>query len=139
MLKEFKDFINKGNMIDLAVGLVIGAAFGKVTEGMMTFIVNPLVGLLGGKGFNDLFWVIRDGETTKGPYASLKAAGDAGAAVVGYGAFFSALLNFVIVGFVMFLVVKGYNKMKRGEPVAELAPPADVALLTEIRDLLAKK
>lgn len=138
MLKEFKDFVSRGNMLDLAIGVVIGAAFGKVTEGFMNFIVNPLVGLIGGTDFSNLFVVLKEGKSP-GPYNSLKAATDAGASALGYGAFISAFINFLIVAFVMFLVIKAYNKFKKGEPEAVLAPPADVALLTEIRDLLAKK
>ena len=137
MLKEFRDFISRGNMLDLAIGVVIGAAFGKVTEGFMNFIINPLVGLIGGTDFSNLFIVLKEGKTP-GPYNSLKAATDAGASALGYGAFISAFINFLIVAFVMFMVIKAYNKFKKGEAEAVLAPPADVALLTEIRDLLAK-
>lgn len=124
-------------MLDLAIGVVIGAAFGKVTEGFMNFIINPLVGLIGGTDFSNLFVVLKEGKTP-GPYNSLKAATDAGASALGYGAFISAFINFLIVAFVMFMVIKAYNKFKKGEAEAVLAPPADVALLTEIRDLLAK-
>ena len=124
-------------MLDLAIGVVIGAAFGKVTEGFMNFIINPLVGLIGGTDFSNLFIVLKEGKTP-GPYNSLKAATDAGASALGYGAFISAFINFLIVAFVMFMVIKAYNKFKKGEAEAVLAPPADVALLTEIRDLLAK-
>lgn len=138
MLKEFRDFVSKGNMLDLAIGVVIGAAFGKVTEGFMNFIVNPLVGLIGGTDFSNLFVVLKEGKTP-GPYNSLKAATDAGASALGYGAFISAFVNFLIVAFVMFMVIKAYNKFKKGEAEAVLAPPADVALLTEIRDLLSQK
>jgi large conductance mechanosensitive channel len=138
MLKEFRDFISRGNMLDLAIGVVIGAAFGKVTEGFMNFIINPLVGLIGGTDFSNLFIVLKEGKTP-GPYNSLKAATDAGASALGYGAFISAFINFLIVAFVMFMVIKAYNKFKKGEAEAVLAPPADVALLTEIRDILAKK
>ncbi|MEI7577200.1 MAG: large conductance mechanosensitive channel protein MscL [Armatimonadota bacterium] len=137
MLKEFRDFVSRGNMLDLAIGVVIGAAFGKVTEGFMNFIINPLVGLIGGTDFSNLFVVLKEGKTP-GPYNSLKAATDAGASALGYGAFISAFINFLIVAFVMFMVIKAYNKFKKGEAEAVLAPPADVALLTEIRDLLAK-
>ena len=125
-------------MLDLAIGVVIGAAFGKVTEGFMNFIINPLVGLIGGTDFSNLFIVLKEGKTP-GPYNSLKAATDAGASALGYGAFISAFINFLIVAFVMFMVIKAYNKFKKGEAEAVLAPPADVALLTEIRDILAKK
>jgi large conductance mechanosensitive channel len=143
MLKEFRDFISRGNMLDLAIGVVIGAAFGKVTEGFMNFIVNPLVGLIGGTDFSDKFIVISTGKNDAEKAAVLAAhtleeVKKAGGNALGYGAFISAFINFLIVAFVMFMVIKAYNKFKKGEAEAVLAPPADVALLTEIRDLLAK-
>ena len=144
MLKEFKDFVSRGNMLDLAIGVVIGAAFGKVTEGFMNFIVNPLVGLIGGTDFSDKFIVLSTGKdelTKKAVLAAntLEEVKKAGGSALGYGAFVSAFVNFLIVSFVMFLVIKAYNKVKKGEPEAVLAPPADVALLTEIRDILKKE
>jgi large conductance mechanosensitive channel len=139
MLKEFRDFISRGNMLDLAIGVVIGAAFGKVTEGFMNFIINPLVGLIGGADFSDKF-IILSGKEIPAVMAAhtLEEVKKAGGNALGYGAFISAFLNFLIVAFVMFLVIKAYNKFKKGEAAAVLAAPPDVALLTEIRDLLAK-
>jgi large conductance mechanosensitive channel len=140
MLKEFRDFVSRGNMLDLASGVVIGAAFGKVTEGFMSFIINPLVGLIGGADFSDKF-IILSGKDIPAVMAAhtLEEVKKAGGNALGYGAFISAFLNFLIVAFVMFLVIKAYNKFKKGEAEAVLAAPPDVALLTEIRDLLAKK
>lgn len=140
MLKEFKDFVSRGNMLDLAIGVVIGAAFGKVTEGFMNFIVNPLVGMIGGADFSDKFIVIsgRDNPAVMAAH-TLEEVKKLGGSALGYGAFLSAFVNFLIVSFVMFLVIKAYNKVKKGEPEAVLAPPADVALLTEIRDILKKE
>jgi large conductance mechanosensitive channel len=135
MLKEFKEFIMKGNLIDLAVGLVIGAAFGKVTEGFMSFIVNPLVGLIGGADFSQNFIVLKGNDAAKAA-TTIAEVQKAGGVALGYGAFISAVLNFVIVGFVMFLVLKAYNKMKREGEAAVLPPAPDVALLAEIRDIL---
>lgn len=135
MLKEFKEFIMKGNLIDLAVGLVIGAAFGKVTEGFMTFIVNPLVGLIGGTDFSQNFIVLKGDDTVRA-LKTIDAVQKAGGVALGYGAFLSAVLNFVIVGFVMFMVLKAYNRVKREGEAAVLPPAPDVALLAEIRDLL---
>ena len=127
-------------MLDLASGVVIGAAFGKVTEGFMSFIINPLVGLIGGADFSDKF-IILSGKDIPAVMAAhtLEEVKKAGGNALGYGAFISAFLNFLIVAFVMFLVIKAYNKFKKGEAEAVLAAPPDVALLTEIRDLLAKK
>lgn len=140
MLKEFKDFVSRGNMLDLAIGVVIGAAFGKVTEGFMNFIINPLVGLIGGADFSDKFVVLSGKEIPAVMAAhTLEEVKKAGGNALGYGAFISAFINFIIVSFVMFMVIKAYNKFKKGEAEAVLAPPADVALLTEIRDLLATK
>jgi large conductance mechanosensitive channel len=138
MLKEFKEFIARGSLIEFAVGVVMGAAFSKVTEGFMTFIVNPLVGLLGGKDFSDAFLVLKAGTENAGPYNTIKLANEAGAVVLGYGAFLTAVVNFVITGFVMFLVVKAYNKTKAPAPEPAPAGPTEIELLAEIRDALKK-
>lgn len=141
MLKEFREFVVRGNMIDLAIGIVIGAAFGKVTEGFMNFIVNPLIGMIGSVDFSQKFIVLNKGNDAAAVDAAktIDAVQKAGGVALGYGAFISAMINFLIVAFVMFLVVKAYNKVKKGEAEAELAPPADVAVLREIRDLLKER
>ena len=144
LLKEFKEFINKGNMLDLAIGIVVGAAFTGFVNAFMTNLINPLVGMLtGGADFANKFIVLKAGPKAPEPYDSLKAATDAGANVLSWGAFVSAVINFLIVMFVMFLVVKAYNKMKasmaKDEPEPEAPAKAeDVVLLEEIRDLLKK-
>ena len=112
MLKEFREFAIKGNAVDLAVGVIIGAAFGGIVTSLVNDIVMPPVGkLLGGVDFSNLFLVLGGGS-----YASLKAAKDAGAATVNYGVFLNTLINFLIIAFVLFLVVRGMNSLRRAEP-----------------------
>lgn len=140
MLKEFKEFAAKGNMLDMAVGIVIGAAFGTIVSSFVEQVLMPPIGLLlGGVDFSDLFVLLQAGDPT-GPYGSLQAAQEAGAVVVGYGAFFNAVVSFLIIAFCVFLVVKGYNRMMRDEeeetPAAPPKPSAEEKLLAEIRDLL---
>lgn len=138
MLKEFKEFIARGNVMDMAVGIIIGAAFTAIVTSMVNDVLMPFIGVVtAGIDFGDLFIALDGGE-----YASLKAAEDAGASIVKYGAFINATINFLIVAFVVFMLVKGVNSLKRKaeDPAAEDAPPppADITLLTEIRDLLKK-
>jgi large conductance mechanosensitive channel len=139
MLKEFKEFALKGNMLDLAVGIMLGAAFGAVVNSLVADLVTPLIGLLtGGQDFANSFVVLRAGKVA-GPYASLKLARDAGAVVLSWGVFVNALLNFLLVALVLFFVVKAMNQWRRraSEPAAAPAEPsAEAKLLTEIRDLL---
>src|SRR5436190_4814481 len=134
--QEFKTFAMRGNAIDLAVGVVIGAAFTSIVNSLVKDIINPPLGLfLGGIDFSNFFVVLRGA----GPYPTLKAAQDAGAVVLSYGLFFNAIINFVIVAFAVFLLVRQINRMtapKVVEVPAEPPPPADVILLREIRDLL---
>jgi len=139
MIKEFKEFAMRGNVVDLAVGVVIGAAFGKIVTSMVSDVLMPPIGkLMGGVNFADLFINL---DSAKGPFTSLKAAKDAGAAVIAYGSFINTVIDFVIVAFCIFMVVKGMNALKR-KPVpapAPAAPPEPTAqekLLMEIRDLL---
>jgi large conductance mechanosensitive channel len=138
MLKEFKEFILKGSMLDLAVGLVIGAAFGAVVTSFVNDILMPPIGLLlGGVDFANLF--INLGSTE---YASLAAAQEAGAPTINYGLFIQSLINLIIVGFAIFMVVKAYNGAKKQEEAAPAAPPAPAAeelLLRDIRDLLSRR
>ena len=142
MLKEFKDFIARGNVIDMAVGIIMGAAFTAIVNSMVGDLVMPVIGVLtSGVDFADKF-IALNGET----YINLKAAKDAGAPVVTYGVFINAVISFIIISFVVFMLVKGVNKMKASAERDEKAlknaqpsaPPADIALLTEIRDLLKK-
>ena len=137
MIKEFKEFAMRGNVVDLAVGVVIGAAFGKIVTSMVNDVLMPPIGkAMGGVNFSDLFINL---DPSKGSFASLKAAKDAGAAVIAYGAFINNVIDFIIVAFCIFLVVKGMNAMKKKPAPAPPAPPAptrEEVLLTEIRDIL---
>lgn len=140
MLKEFKEFIARGNVIDLAVGVVIGAAFGKIVDSLVKDVIMPPIGLLLGKvDFTNLYLVMKEGPTA-GPYASLDAAQKAGAVTLNYGLFIQNIVSFVIVAFAIFLLVKAVNRMRRpAEAPAAPEPTAEAKLLTEIRDLLKAK
>jgi len=132
MLKEFKEFAMRGNVVDLAVGLVIGAAFGKIISSLVDDILMPPLGLALGKvDFSNLFINL-----TGGDYASLVAAKAAGAATVNYGVFINYIINFVIVSFAMFLVVRQMNRLRKTEPPPPATPSNEEKLLTQIRDLL---
>ena len=138
MLKEFKEFIARGNVMDMAVGIIIGAAFTAIVTSMVGDLIMPVIGVItAGIDFSDLY--VNLGSEV---YANLAAAEEAGAPVIKYGAFINALINFLIVAFVVFMLVKGVNSLKRKaeDPAAEDAPPPpkDIVLLTEIRDLLKK-
>ena len=140
MLSEFKTFIAKGNVMDMAVGIIIGAAFTAIVKSMVDDLVNPIIGLfLGGVDFSNLY-VILSGTVAEG--ASLAAAREAGAAVFAYGAFIMAVINFLIIAFVVFMLVRSINRMKaaaeKPEEPAPAAPkgPTQEELLTEIRDAL---
>ena len=140
MIKEFRDFIAKGNVMDLAVGIIIGAAFTAIVNSMVNDLINPIIGaIIGGLDFSGLYVVLR-GTVEEG--TSLAAARESGAAVFAYGSFLSAVINFLIIAWVVFLLVKGVNSLRRSEaaaPEAPSAPPAQEVLLTEIRDLLRQK
>ncbi len=139
MLKEFREFAVKGNVLDMAVGIIIGAAFGTVVQSMVNDVIMPPIGIvLGGVDFGDLFITLRQG-AVPGPYVTLEAAREAGAVTINYGQFVNAVISFIIVAFAVFLLVRSFNKLKRKEVAAPAPPPADVVLLTEIRDLLKKK
>jgi large conductance mechanosensitive channel len=139
MLKEFKEFAAKGNMLDMAVGIVIGAAFATIISSLVNDIIMPPIGMvLGGVDFSEFFVLLKQGATA-GPYATLAAAKEAGAVTLNWGIFVNALISFVIVAFALFMVIKGFNKMKAEEEAAPEVPPepsAEEKLLTEIRDLL---
>lgn len=126
MLKEFKDFISKGSLIDIAVGFVMGVAFASVVSTFVGRIVNPLIGMI---------FSVSSLDTTM-TFGKVDAATGLPAGSV--GAFLGALINFVIVGFVMFLVVKAYNRMKAKEEAAPAEPAEDIVLLTQIRDALKR-
>lgn len=142
MLSEFKEFIIKGNAFDLAVGVIIGGAFGAMAGSFVNDIMMPPLGLvMGGADFSNVFVTLKDGAKAAGPYATLAAAKDAGAVTLNLGTFLNTLVNLVLVGFVLFLMVKSINAARRTAPApppAPAAPPEDVLLLREIRDALRK-
>ena len=138
-IKEFKEFAVKGNVMDMAVGVIIGGAFGKIVSSLVDDILMPIIGkLTGGVSFTDLFVNLGDGD-----YATLAAAKEAGAAVFAYGQFIQNIVDFLIAAFCIFLMLKGINKLnrKKEEPEEPAAPagPTQEELLAEIRDLLKKK
>ncbi len=142
MLKEFKEFIVKGNAFDLAVGVIIGGAFGAMAGSFVTDVMMPPLGLvMGGADFSDIFVTLKDGAKAAGPYATLAAARDAGAVTLNIGSFINTVVNLVIVGFVVFMLVKGVNAARKPAPEAPAPPPPtpeDVLLLREIRDALKR-
>jgi large conductance mechanosensitive channel len=143
MFKEFKDFAMKGNFVDMAVGIVIGAAFSTIVKSLVDDIIMPIVGVLtGGVDFSNLFLIVKN-PVKDASYATLEAAQTAGAVTVNYGVFINAIITFLIVAFALFMVIKGLNKAQaqliEEEAAAPAKPSAEVQLLTEIRDSLAKK
>ena len=143
MLNEFKDFISKGNVMDMAVGIIVGAAFTAIVSSLVADLINPIIGLvIGGIDFSNLY-VVLSGDVPAG--ASLDAAREAGAAVFAYGSFLMAVINFLIIAFVVFMLVKQVNRVKdatkKEEEVAAPAAPAgptELDILMEIRDSLKK-
>lgn len=139
MLKEFQKFAVKGNVVDMGVGIVVGAAFTTIVQSFVADIVNPVLGLVtGGIDFSGLYLNLSGQDV-----ASAAQAKEAGLAVVTYGLFLNAVVSFFIVAWILFFVVRGINRLKEAvepdvpaEPGAPVPPPADIALLTEIRDLL---
>ena len=127
MLKEFKDFAMRGNVVDMAVGIIIGAAFGKIVSSLVSDVIMPPIGMLmGGVSFSDLAIALGEGES---------------AATINYGIFIDTVISFLIVAFAIFMLIKGMNSMKKKEEEKPAEPPkpsAEETLLTEIRDLLAK-
>ncbi len=138
MLKEFKEFAMKGNVLDMAVGIIIGAAFGKIVSSLVSDVIMPPIGkLMGNVDFSNLFITLGTGD-----YPSLKAAKDAGAATLNYGVFLNTVLDFIIVAFAIFLLIKGVNMARRKAEAAPAPPPppsAEETLLTEIRDILKRQ
>jgi large conductance mechanosensitive channel len=142
VLKEFRDFALRGNVVDLAIGVIIGAAFGAIVSSLVDDVFMPIIGLILGRiDFSNLFFVLNNPNNV--PVASIAAAKDAGVAVLAYGLFINAVVKFTIVAFVLFLVVKGINSVRRKEaaaPAASPPPPTkEELLLTEIRDALRGK
>lgn len=137
MLKEFRDFIARGNVMDMAVGIIIGAAFTAIVTSLVADLINPIIGVItGGLDFSNLFVNLGSGK-----FDSLKAARDAGAPVFAYGSFITAVINFLIIAFVVFLLVKMVNKVKDAALKKDAAPeapkgPSELDVLLQIRDTL---
>jgi len=140
VLSEFREFAIKGNVIDLAVGIIIGAAFGKIVESLVKDLIMPVVGrLVGGLDFSNWFIMLGappPGYTGPRTYEALTKAG---VPLFAYGNFITVTINFLILAFIIFLMVKEINRLKRQEPAPPPAPPEEVKLLREIRDALKKK
>ena len=127
VISEFKEFAMKGNVIDLAVGVVIGGAFGKIVSSLVDSVIMPPIGiLLGGVDFSEMGIVLKE------------ATEESEAVILGYGAFINTIIEFLIIAFAIFMVIKQINRFKKEEEAAPSEPPADIALLTEIRDLMKK-
>lgn len=138
MASEFKEFAVKGSVIDLAVGVIIGAAFGKIVDSLVNDIVMPVVGrMLGGLDFSNYFIALA--AIPANVPMTLEAVRKAGVPVIAWGNFINIAINFAILAFVIFMMVKQVNRLKREAPAAPAAPPENVVLLREIRDSLARK
>ena len=123
MIKEFREFAVRGNVVDMAVGIIIGAAFGTIVKSLVDDVIMPPIGLLlGGVSFEDMFLVLREGATAAAPYATLADAKAAGAVTVNYGFFINTLVSFLIVAFAVFMLVRMINRLRRTEQVAPAAP-----------------
>ena len=139
MLKEFREFAIRGNMVDMAVGIIIGAAFGKIVDSLVKDVIMPPIGVLLGKvDFSNLFVVLREGAAA-GPYVSVDAAQKAGAVTFNYGMFINTVISFTIVAFAVFLLIRAINRFKQQEEKKPAPTPEEIALLREIRDSLKKR
>ncbi|WP_411971123.1 large conductance mechanosensitive channel protein MscL [Halomonas rhizosphaerae] len=139
MFKEFKEFAVRGNVVDMAVGIIIGGAFGTIVQSLVNDVLMPPIGLLmGGVDFSDIFLVLKG----EGPYATLADATAAGAVTLNVGVFVNNVISFLIVAFAVFLLVKGVNRLRRQQaatPTEPTAPPEEILLLREIRDELRRE
>ena len=139
MLQDFKNFAMKGNVVDLAVGVIIGAAFSKIVDSLVSDVIMPIIGAItGGLDFSNYYIPLTSDIQGHPAYADAKKAG----AVLGYGSFITAVINFLIIAFVLFIAIKQIERLKKPEPAAPEAPPApprSEVLLEEIRDALVKK
>jgi large conductance mechanosensitive channel len=140
MLQEFKAFAMRGNVVDMAVGIIIGGAFGKIVSSLVSDVIMPPIGkLMGGVNFSDLFISL---DSSKGKFETLAKAKEAGIAVIAYGQFINVIIDFIIVAFAIFMMIKLMNKLKKREeakPAPAPAPTTTETLLTEIRDSLKKR
>jgi large conductance mechanosensitive channel len=142
MFKEFKEFAMRGNVVDMAVGIIIGAAFGKIVSSLVEDVIMPPIGLMLGKvDFSNLFVTLHEGTKAPPPYASVTAAKEAGAVTLNYGLFINSVISFVIVAFAVFMLVRTMNKLKKTEPppAAPAEPSGEEKVLLEIRDLLKSR
>jgi large conductance mechanosensitive channel len=141
MLKEFREFAVRGNVVDMAVGIIIGAAFGKIVDSLVKDVIMPPIGLLLGKvDFSNLFLVLKEGAQA-GPYLTVEAAQKAGAVTFNYGMFVNTVISFTIIAFAVFLLIRVINQLKRAEEEKAAAPaptPEEIVLLREIRDALKR-
>ncbi|MBY0411891.1 MAG: large conductance mechanosensitive channel protein MscL [Burkholderiaceae bacterium] len=142
MMQEFREFAVKGNVIDLAVGVIIGGAFGKIVDSVVSDLILPVVGLVFGKlDFSNLFIVL--GKVPEGTVMTLDALRKAGVPILAYGSFLTVAVNFVILAFIIFMMIKQVNRLKRETPAAlpaaPAAPPEDIVLLRQIRDSLSNR
>ena len=140
LIQEFKAFAMRGNVVDMAVGIIIGGAFGKIVSSLVTDVIMPPIGkLMGGVNFSDKFINL---DASKGPFDSLAQAKEAGATVIAYGQFINVVIDFLIVAFAIFMMIKLMNSLKKKEAAAPAVPPppsAQEKLLTEIRDILSSR
>lgn len=133
MLQEFKAFAMRGNVMDMAVGIVIGAAFGKIVSSLVSDVIMPPIGwITGGIDFSAMKWVIKPADDSDPAHKVAEVA-------INYGSFINTIITFIIVAFAIFMVIKVMNRLQKKEEAAPAPPPADVALLTEIRDLLKEQ
>ena len=133
MLQEFKAFAMRGNVLDMAVGIVIGGAFGKIVSSLVSDVIMPPIGMLtGGIDFSAMKWVLKPADDSDPKHKIAEVA-------INYGSFLNTVITFIIVAFAIFLLIKVVNRLRNKQEEAPAAPPADVALLTEIRDLLKDK
>jgi large conductance mechanosensitive channel len=133
MLQEFKAFAMRGNVMDMAVGIVIGGAFGKIVSSLVSDVIMPPIGVLtGGIDFSAMKWVLKPADDSDPKHKIAEVA-------INYGSFINTIITFVIVAFAIFMLIKAVNRLQKKQEEAPAAPPADVALLTEIRDLLKNK
>ena len=141
MIKEFREFAMRGNVVDMAVGIIIGAAFGRIVDSMVKDLIMPPIGLmLGEVDFSNMFAILKPG-TVPGPYLTVDAAQKAGAVTLNYGMFVNNIVSFLLVAFAVFLLVRAINRLRRKQeekPAEAPPPPEDVVLLREIRDALTR-
>ncbi|MGC1548836.1 MAG: large-conductance mechanosensitive channel protein MscL [Rhodanobacter sp.] len=133
MMTEFKEFAMRGNVVDLAVGVVIGGAFGKIVTSLVNDVIMPPIGwITGGIDFSEMKWVLKPADVSNPAHKIAEVS-------INYGSFINTIITFIIIAFAIFVVIKGINRLQKKKDEAPAAPPADVALLTEIRDLLKSK